>query len=116
MTPLAEHLLDGLHHLVEAAEIAHALASRIVSDHGVGNVRWNPHAAAGAVLLEMHLVHRPQINIIRLGQFAEFFYALPGAQGPLVRLPGAVCVAESPVVGTGVGIAAHPVGYSTVAQ
>ena len=41
------------------AKVAHALAPGVVSEHRVGEIRWNPHPASRAVLLEMQFVHRP---------------------------------------------------------
>ena len=44
-----------------------------MQDNGVGFLRRNPHAAARPVALEVALVFAPQLNLVLVGQKAQFF-------------------------------------------
>lgn len=64
------------------AEIPHAPASREMGQHGIVDFRRHPHPAAGAVLLETHLIQRPQIHLAQSHTVLEFFFAWPGVADP----------------------------------
>lgn len=100
----------------DGAEITHALASGIVPDHRIRDVGRNPHAAAGAVLLEVDFINCPQIDVASTRQIAEFFYAPIGAPRPLWRSPGGVCAGENPIAGTAVGTGVPRFPFPSVAQ
>ena len=59
-------------------------ARRMMEQNGIFHFRGNPHPATGSVLLEVHLVQRPQVDARISGQPLEFFYAPRVAGG----LPG----------------------------
>ena len=61
----------------DRTEHPHALSSGRVKHDRIGFLGWDPHPATRAVLLEMALVQKPQINAVRAGEFFEFFYILP---------------------------------------
>src|ERR1700679_936723 len=98
------------------AEVTDALASWVVSDYRILNVGWNPHTAAGAILLKVHFIDRPEIDVVSTCQVAEFFYALIGARGPLWRSPGAALPRESPVAGTSVDTGVRRCQFSSDVQ
>lgn len=76
-------------------EIADALAGWGVQADGIGHFRWNPHSAARSMLLKMHFIHCPQIEIILARQDAEFFYARFAIRDWIWRPVAAVCAAEN---------------------
>ena len=78
------------------AEVADALARGSVPAHRIGHLGRNPHAAARSVLLEVHFIHSPQVNVLPSCQRVEFFYAPVAIRDPLERLEGVVCAAENP--------------------
>lgn len=90
----------------DSAEETDAFASRGVQANWIGDLRWNPQAAARAMLLKVHFIHGPQIDAGFSSQATEFFYAQLELRGPLGRLGGAACAAENQVAETGVGTAA----------
>ena len=45
----------------------------MVQEHRVFALRWYPHTTPGAMLVEMDLIGRPQINLRIPRQFLEFF-------------------------------------------
>src|ERR1022692_2227343 len=80
----------------DGAEIADALARRMVKQHRILHLGWNPHSGAGTVLLKVDLINRPQINGGIFCQCAEFFYAWLVLAGQLEQLRGAVFAGENP--------------------
>lgn len=78
------------------AEITDALASWGVEADGIGHFRRNPHPTAGSMLLKMHFIHRPQIDISLARQDVEFFYARLAIQDWLWRPVAAVFATENP--------------------
>lgn len=86
-------------------KVTDALTSWGVKANRVLDLRGNPHATSGAVLLEMHFIHSPQVNARIPCQGAEFFYARLAIQGQLWRLGGAVFVAGNPTAERVAGIA-----------
>lgn len=80
-----------------STKITDALTSWGMKANRVTDFRWNPHATSGPVLLEMHLIHGPQVNGRISCHHAEFFYAWLEVPGRPLRPVGAVCVAENPV-------------------
>jgi hypothetical protein len=48
-----------------------------VKKHMIGIFRGNPHDTPRPVLLKMTFIGKPQINVLSLGQFSEFFYMRP---------------------------------------
>lgn len=55
------------------SEETDALAGRGMTTHRIEYLRWNPQATSRAMLLEMHLIDRPQIDAGISRQAAEFF-------------------------------------------
>jgi hypothetical protein len=94
----------------DGPEVLDALACRMVKEHGVPYLGGNPHATAGAVLLEVDLVHGPQVNGGVSGQGAEFFCAPVEARGRREPLGVGACEAGSPNGGTAAGTGAGRVG------
>ena len=87
-------------------EEADALARRRMPADRVGHLGRNPEAAARAVLLEMHLIDRPQVHVVSSRQAAEFFCERLGVEGPPVRPAALVCATGSRVDGRVAGIVA----------
>jgi hypothetical protein len=52
-------------------EVADTLAGGRVQTNRIFDLRRNPHPAATAVLLEMDLIHRPEIDVGSLSQFCK---------------------------------------------
>lgn len=90
------------------AEHARALSSGRVKHYRVGVLGRDPHPATRAVLLEMALVQKPEINAVRTGQLREFFYMFPWLEGRPERSAGAVCAGGSPAGETTAGIGGRP--------
>ena len=88
-----------------STKVTDALASRGMRADRVEDSRWNPHATAGAMLLEMHFIHSPQVNPRLSCQNAEFFYASIGVGGRLGQLVGAVCAVGNPTAERAAGTA-----------
>jgi len=105
-----KHALGLRHHQLPVGQ-AHCpeetdtLARGCVQAHRVLHLWGNPHAATRTMLLEMHFIHRPQIDCGVSGQCAEFFYARLVTAGRLEPLEAGVCATETPVVGTTADIA-----------
>src|SRR3974377_1504986 len=57
------------------SEKADALSGGCVMAHRVLHLWRNPHATTRTMLLEMHFIHCPQIEVGSSRQCAEFFYA-----------------------------------------
>src|ERR1035437_1002727 len=97
-------------------EEADALARRRVLADRIGDLGRNPEATARAVLLEMHLIHRPEVHVVSSRQATKFFYAPLGVGDPPAR-PGAwVCATGSRADGRVAGIVAPSVllrGHAT---
>jgi len=55
------------------AEVSHTFSPGVVKQHGILRFRGNPHPASGSVLLEVHLVDRPQIYRLVAHHRSEFF-------------------------------------------
>ncbi len=66
---------------IDRAKQGHRLSGGSVQQHGVGLLWGNPHARAGAVLLEMAFVQTPPIKAGVAGETAEFFYIEPARPG-----------------------------------
>ena len=77
-------------------EIADALTGWGVQADGIGHFRWNPHSTTRSMLLKMHFIHCPKIEIILARQDAEFFYARFAIRDWIWRPVAAVCAAENP--------------------
>ena len=56
-----------------APEAGDRFAGGGVHQHRVLDLRWHPHAASGAVLLEVAFVQTPQFNVPLPCQVAQFF-------------------------------------------
>jgi hypothetical protein len=56
-------------------EEADALSGGRMTANWIGYFRWNPHAAARAVLLEVNFIESPQLDAWISSQSTEFFYA-----------------------------------------
>jgi len=70
-----------------STKITDALTSWGMKANRVTDFRWNPHATSGPVLLEMHFIHRPQVNGRISCQHAEFFYFATCGRGLRSRKP-----------------------------
>lgn len=57
----------------DSAEETDAFASRGVQANRISDLRWNPEAATRAMLLKVHLIHGPQIDVGFSSQATEFF-------------------------------------------
>jgi len=95
-------------------KVTDAFTSWGVKADGVLDLRRNPHAASGAMLLEMHFIHSPQVNSRISCQNAEFFYAQLAIQDRLWRPVGEVFAVGNPTaeraagtVGPSIGRCAH---------
>jgi len=100
-----EHALGSGHNQFAISEshrteIADALSGWGVQADGIGHFRRNPHSTARSMLLKMHFIHRPQIEITLARQDAEFFYARFAIQDWIWRPVAGVCAAENPTVET----------------
>jgi len=97
------------------SEKADAFARRGVQANGICYFGRHPHAATGAMLLEMHFIHGPQINLRVASQAAQFFCVSPAIPGRLGPLGAGACVNENPIGGIAAGIAEpldlYPVPY-----
>jgi len=105
-----KHAFGWRHHQLailepHRAEKADALSSRSVQTDWIIDFRRNPQATTRAMLLEMHFIHRPQIDFDLSRQEAEFFCVRLATEGRLERLGAGVCATESPVAGKAAGIA-----------
>lgn len=88
----------------DRSEVADAFSGRRVDEHWVTDLGRYPHPTATSVLLEMDLVHSPQINTWIARQFAEFFLQRP-ADEDLISPPGdGVCATEIPIAEKAAGI------------
>src|SRR6267142_392407 len=76
--------------------------------HRVLDFRRDPHSAARTVLLEMHLIHGPQINRLVVYERVQFFYKRSVAADPLRLRRGEVFAAGNSTGGTGADTAALP--------
>ena len=65
----------------DGAIVLDALARRVVKEHRVLHLGRNPHTTSGSVLLEVDLIHGPQVHARVRRQGAQFFYAQVEAQG-----------------------------------
>ena len=54
-------------------KVANAATSGMMEQNRISLLRWHPHPAARSVLLEMHLVERPQVNVGISHEPSEFF-------------------------------------------
>src|SRR6267142_5760512 len=90
------------------AEISHTFARRMMQQHRVLDFRRDPHSAARTVLLEMHLIHGPQINRLVVYERVQFFYKRSVAADPLRLRRGEVFAAGNSTGGTGADTAALP--------
>lgn len=89
-SPRIEHAFGPRHHhfaVLEAdrAEEADAFAGGGMKANWILHLGCNPQTATRAVLLEVHLIHRPQINLGVSSQATEFFYALSAARRRPIR-------------------------------
>jgi len=91
-------------------KVTDAFAGWGVKADGVLDFGRNPHAAARAMLLEVHFIHSPQINLWVSCQNAEFFYARLAIQGRLWRPAGAVFASGNPTAERAVGTAGPAIG------
>src|SRR5436305_3286941 len=55
------------------AKVPNATPSRIVQEGRLLDLRGNPHSAAGAMLLEVHLIERPKVHFACPHEGSEFF-------------------------------------------
>jgi len=60
-----------------SAEHPRALSRGLMKHDRIGILGRDPHPATRAVLLEMALVQKPQINAVGEGEFLKFFYMFP---------------------------------------
>lgn len=58
------------------AKVPNTTPSRMVQEDRLHNLWGNPHAAAGAVLLEVHFIERPEVYFASPHKVAEFFLCL----------------------------------------
>lgn len=82
------------------AKEADTLARGGMAADRIMNLGRHPKTTARTVLLEMHFIHRPQIDVDASGQLPEFFYAPLALECPLAPLPDEACAAESQVAET----------------
>lgn len=61
-------------------EIANGFAGRMVQQDRIFDFRRDPHATPRTMLLKMHFINSPEINLWVHGQSMEFFYKPPVAQ------------------------------------
>jgi hypothetical protein len=57
----------------DPSKVADTLSRGVVQQHRILGFRWNPHAATGAILLKVHFVQSPQIDLRMQAQGSEFF-------------------------------------------
>ena len=97
-------------------KVADALAGRGMSAYRITDFGRHPHAATTAMLLEVDLIHRPQIDGGISGEFSEFFCVPPGPAGRRTQSGAEVCVIENrtdeTVVGTVGRATSRPVAVS----
>ena len=93
----------------DGTEVADAFTSGRVDEDRIPDLRGNPHTAPAPVLLEMDLIHRPEINAWVGGQFAEFFLPPPADAGRIGPLAVGVCGGETPTAERAAGIASPSV-------
>lgn len=86
-------------------KVADGLSGRGMVADGIGHLGRHPHPATAAVLLEVHLIQRPQIDGGVSGQSAEFFCVRPVAADLPKQPEVAASAAGIPFVGTAAGIA-----------
>jgi len=91
-------------------KVTDAFTSWGVKTDGILDLRRNPHAASGAMLLEVHFIHRPQVNFRISCQNPEFFYARPAIQDRLWRPAGAVFAVGTPTAERAAGTAGPSIG------
>src|SRR5674476_1367367 len=94
-------------------KITHFLAGGVVQHHRVFDFGCNPHPATRTMLLKMHLVHSPDVNVRINSQRPQFFYMRPVSQGPHGLFEGVACVSENPSDGTDVDIDGSPTSPQT---
>ena len=85
-------------------EVTDAFARGGMAANRVANLRRDPHAAAAAVLLEVHLIQCPQIDSAVASEALEFFLPPPASQGRLARFRAVASAGENPSAGRGAGI------------
>jgi hypothetical protein len=83
----------------DGSEVSNAPPCRVVQQNRVRGLRRNPHSAPRTVLLEVNLIHGPQVNVFASCQSPEFF--LPGLdpRGWRWRSQALVSAGEIQVVG-----------------
>ncbi len=86
------------------SKVADALTGRGMPAYWIANLRWNPHAASAAMLLEVHLIHCPKINVRVSCEFSEFFCVPPGRAGRQRQSEAVVCASGNRTDETAVGI------------
>lgn len=89
----------------DGAKIADALAGWGMNTDRIANFRGNPHPTAAAMLLEVNLIHRPEIHARVAGESTKFFCVRPAKAGRLGRSEDEACEVGIPTGGTGVGTA-----------
>lgn len=94
------------------SKIPDALPRRMMQEHWIRSFRRNPHPAPRTMLLEVNLIHRPEVNVFAACQAAEFFLPGPDLQGWLWRSGASVSAGEIRVAGTTVDIAVRQVRAS----
>jgi hypothetical protein len=55
------------------AKVADTFSCRVMQHNGILAFGRNPHSAPGTMLLEMHFIQRPEIDISGTGNLSDFF-------------------------------------------
>jgi len=90
----------------DGSKVTDALARRRMEQDRIVHLGWDPHPAAGAVLLKMNFVHSPKINGGIEGQGQKFFYARLAFSDRPEPPQGGACGSENPTGERDAGIAA----------
>lgn len=96
----------------DGAEVTDALSCRVMQQHRILGLRRNPHSASRTVLLEVDLIHGPEINVFASCQPAKFFLPGPDPQDWHWRSEASVSANGTRVAGTPVGIVGFPGSHS----
>jgi hypothetical protein len=97
----------------DSAKVADTLSRRMMQQNRVFGLRRNPHPTSGTVLLEVNLIHRPEIHVFASCQPAKFFLPGPDPQDWHWRSEVSASASETRVAGTPVGIVGCPGSHPT---
>jgi hypothetical protein len=96
-------------------KISNTSACRVMQQHRIRALRWNPHPTSRTILLKVNLIHRPKINAWTSCQAPEFILPGPDPQGLHWQSGALVCEGETradgKVAGTVVFQGPHPIGF-----